>query len=298
MWRLDFEPTAGNTPDNWQITQLAALGCTWGSCGMQLNGAPSSANPATTQRKFFFPAEVIGATSTTNYDAVFVGSGDREHPLISHDAYNVVNRMYMIKDFYTGKTSTQYYPITETGYYFGTGMRLADCTGTTADPNTCTAASTGAAGAQRYDQLSVAQQRSGYYITLNTGEKVVNAPLTTAGYVYFGTNQPAIPDPLSCSTNLGIARGYQLRPFSAEYASSTFDGGGLPPSPVSGIVDITNADGTVTQAPFCVGCATPLSGSGLSGGVPGCEKSALEGCKPKIDVSNNRKRNYWYLNNK
>lgn len=305
VWRMDFEPATGNTPDKWQVTQLAALGCNWGPCNTQLGWQdyPSAANPAATQRKFFFPPEVVGATYLNNYDAVFVGTGDREHPLQSQAASLVTNRMYMIKDFNTGKDSvSQRYPITESGYW-GINTSLANCTGTVDDPTTladetahfCTAATTGAATDMSYDKLTLTQQRSGYYFSLRSAEKVVNAPLVTAGYVYFGTNQPTVPDPLSCTTNLGVARGYQLSPFSAAHASVIYDGGGLPPSPVSGIVEIHNGDGTISQAPFCVGCATALTDSTAAGG---CSNSALEGCKPAINVDSKRTRNYWFLNNK
>jgi type IV pilus assembly protein PilY1 len=307
VWRVDLEPAAGNTPDKWQITQLAALGCNWGPCDTTLMPSgtapnapfPSAQNPASTQRKFFFPAEVIGATSLNNYDAVFVGSGDREHPLQSQQAYNVVNRMYMIKDFNTGNDSvSQIYPITEGGANTTSGAStvpasLADCTGGTCITAPSAWPNAGTATTSTYDKLTAIQQGSGYYFTLGTGEKVVNAPLETAGFIYFGTNQPAPASTTStCTTNLGIARGYQLSPFSAQYASVVFAGGGLPPSPVSGIVNISTASGTVS-APFCVGCP-----SALTGGTSNCNTSALAACKPTINVPAIRHRNYWYMDNR
>lgn len=309
VWRVDLEPSAGSTPDKWQLTQLAALGCGWGPCDTELvtsaistsvTAYPQYQDPADTQRKFFYPAEVIGSTSLAPYDAVFVGSGDREHPLQSQQSYNVVNRMYMIKDFNTGNDSlSQVYPVTEQGYWPSDGATsapasLADCTGGTciSAPAGSPSSPTGTATGKTYDQLTLTQQGSGYYFTLGTGEKVVNAPLTTAGFVYFGTNQPVPASTAStCTTNLGISRGYQLEPFGAHYASVTFAGGGLPPSPVSGIVNITNANGTTTAAPFCVGCPSPLTGG------TNCAGSALAACKPTINVPAIRHRNYWYLDN-
>lgn len=323
VWRMDFEPSAGNTPDKWRITQLAALGCPWGPCDTQLLSYPTYALPTTVQRKFFFPAEFIPATSVAQYDAVFVGSGDREHPLYvdpastaanplplsvsppyAVSAQAVVNRIYMIKDFNTGKDSiTQTNPVTEKNLPLWTttstngtsiSMSLDDCTGTAANPNTCSTATTGAASPVDYSSLTEQQQHNGYFISLNPGEKVVNAPLVTAGFVYLGTNQPVVPAPNSCNTNLGVARGYQLNPYSSAHGSIIFDGGGLPPSPVSGIVDIQTAGGVV-QAPFCIGCPNAIK---PGNGGTGCNNSALEACKPNISVSSTRRRDYWYINNR
>ena len=59
------------------MTRLAALGGT---------GAAA--------RKFLYPPDVVFASGTQTYDAVLIGSGDREHP---HDT-SVANRFYMLKD--------------------------------------------------------------------------------------------------------------------------------------------------------------------------------------------------------
>jgi Tfp pilus tip-associated adhesin PilY1 len=326
IWRMDFEPVGGDTPDKWQISNLAALGCPWGPCDTQLSprSFPTYSDPAQVQRKFFFPVEFIPATSLVSYDSVFVASGDREHPLYvdpastaanplplassppySLSSQGVVNRIYMIKDFNTGKdamdasaTIPWWSPITEFGANgpnanpFNT-YSLDDCTGTAAAPNTCSAATTGAATDVSYDKLTQAQQNFGYYITLLPGEKGVNAPLVTAGFVYLGTNQPTAPTPNSCSTNLGTARGYQLNPYTGQHASVIYAGGGLPPSPVSGIVDIATANGVV-QAPFCIGCPPAINPTGSSS----CVDSALAACKPNIQVNSARHRNYWYINNR
>jgi type IV pilus assembly protein PilY1 len=99
----------------------------------------------------------------------------------------------------------------------------------------------------------------GWYITLSGGEKVVSSAITVSGTTYFNTNQPAPPDPSSCSSNLGIARNYAVN-FDDATASTelngssgltkadrhtTVAGGGYPPSPVPVIVEI---DGKKYQA--------------------------------------------------
>ncbi len=271
VWRVDLEPAAGSAPGNWQVKKLAALGCDSGTCAA-----------GTTPRKFFYPPEVI---TTPTYDVVFAGSGDREHPLYADPtqfpqaAYNVTNRLYMLKDLNTGKDAT-------------TIPCVAPCI--------ITEAALFNATSTVYDNTL-----SGYYITLcntkdspskpttcPTGEKVVNAPTVTAGYVYFATNQPTVPSANSCPT-LGTARGYSVSPFSGVDTYVEYEGGGLPPTAVSGVVNIVSDDGKITTpVAFCIGCGgnTECVGSGCT--------SAVGGARPAIDVSTSRKRTYWYIENK
>jgi type IV pilus assembly protein PilY1 len=251
IWRVDLEPSAGNTPNKWQVNKLAALGCSSGECG-------SGATP----RKFFFQPSIVpvgAAADSTSYDAVLVGSGDREHPLYSNAAYNVTNRLYMVKDPKPGKDGSGLTAITESG--------LVDATNIT------------------YNGTA-----SGFYVTLGTGEKSVNAPLTVAGMTNFGTNQPSPPSGTSCTTTLGTARIYGLNLFTAAKITSTLDGGGLPPSPVSGIVTV---DGRKTG--FCIGCLTPVDSSQTSSSSSPINcRSALENCYKDVSGPKKSSRTYWY----
>ena len=134
---------------------------------------------------------------------------------------------------------------------------------------------------------------SGFYVTLGTGEKVVNAPTTVAGYTYFGTNQPTAPSANSCTANLGIARGYSIKPLTGAYTSTEFDGGGLPPSSVSGLVNITvivNGVSTTRQVPFIIG-----AGGGADCVGPDCTSSSGARHAP-INVKTSRRRAYWCKN--
>lgn len=268
VWRVDLQPAAGQTPDKWQVTKLAALGCTTGTCSI-----------GTTPRKFFFPPNVvsIGATGATgSYDEVLLGSGDREHPLISAatgSAYNVVNRFYMLKDTKTGKDAN-------------------------ASP-----ASTVITEATLFDASTVtyAGTDKGFFVTLLfadedgnllQGEKSVNAPTTVRGTTFFGTNAPKLPSATSCVSNLGVARGYALNPFTGALSFTVYDGGGLPPSPTTGIVTIQTANGPVKKT-FCVGCGGGGDGGGGGGGGGDC-KSALGVCDQTKPVPKNARRTYWY----
>jgi type IV pilus assembly protein PilY1 len=260
VWRVDLEPLAGTAPANWQVTQLAALGCGTGACAT-----------GTTPRKFFYPPSVIPVGSTGSvgaYDAVLLGSGDREHPLKSNTpTYAVVNRLYLLKDTDTGKSTSRTTPITESGNLFN-------------------------ATSVAYDG-----SLSGYYVTLTgAGEKVVNAPLTVKGTTFFGTNAPTEKSATSCS-NLGLARGYALDPFTAKYGSTNYEGGGLPPSAVSGIVAVKNADGKTVLKDFCMGCGGAdnlQAGGGTTSGTTADQKSAFGAKDPGKPVPKKVRRTYWY----
>ncbi|TAN82290.1 MAG: hypothetical protein EPN14_04165 [Gallionella sp.] len=257
VWRVDLQPTAAHkTPDYWQVNKLAALGCSGGVC--------SGGN---TPGKFFYPADVV---PTNSYDAVLVGQGDREHPLYDDASYDISNRFYMLKDINTDDDGSGATAIVRDKLFDATtdtyGVALPS-TGDSTTPNL------------------------GYYIDLGEGEKVVNAPLTVAGYTYFGTNQPVAPSANSCSVNLGIARGYKIKPIAGTYTSTTFSGGGLPPSAVAGLVSVNvtvNGVATTKLVPFIIG----------GGGDPNCVGadcgSALGGGKPTINVPTSRTRTYWY----
>lgn len=256
VWRADVSAAART---DWSVTRLAALGCSAGAC---TSGTP---------RKFFFPPAVVmvgGTGATGSYDAVMLASGDREHPLYdtaTNSAYNVSNQLYFIKD---------------TGTAVGTAV--------THD----VVASTGL-----FDATNTAYNgtRNGYYITFSTGEKSVNAAITVFGTTYLGTNKPIAPSTTSCASNLGEAKGYALNPFTGTYTTTTFDGGGLPPSPVAGMVGLDLPDGSTIMKKFCIGCAgadgTP---GGTGGGSPSTCNSALENCMPNKTIPASLRRTYWY----
>jgi len=264
VWRVDLEPgtfpVSGQNVNMWQVSKLAALGCAPGTCAS-----------GTTPRKFFFPPNVlsIGATGVSgSFDVVLLGSGDREHPLkntATGSSYNAVNRFYALKDTATGKDASGIAAITEASLFNASSVA--------------------------YDGTV-----NGFYTTFTTGEKVVNAPTTLRGTTFFGTNRPTPPSVNSCSSNLGEAKGYALNPFSGTFTSAVYDGGGLPPSPTSGIVTILLDNGESVKKEFCVGCGGGGGGGGLEvGGVtpPPCN-SALEACTPTSSVPKNPRRTYWY----
>jgi type IV pilus assembly protein PilY1 len=293
IWRVDLEPTVGgNLPANWKVTKFASVGGT-----------------GTTKRKIFFPPDVV---PTRDFDAVLFSTGDREHPTRTQQSVNILNRFYMLKDTATGND--------------GNTTPVVDSTSSTAcvgalpkTPASCveavptdlfnasavlpTSASTVPATAgPAYDDSG-----NGFYINLlnalprrqtdgsflygpeiQAGEKAVNAPTTIGGNTFFGTNAPIPPDPGVCQPNLGTARGYAINFISGAFDFAVFDGGGLPPSPVAGVVDIGG-----TLVPFVIGGVKPAQdGQTDLGKQPG--GSALGGGEVEITVKALRTRTYWY----
>lgn len=201
--------------------------------------------------KFMYPPDVI---ATKNFDMVLIGTGDREKPLVK----TTTDYFFGLKDTAVGKDGTAL-----------TALQLADLTvnGTVTDPT------------------------KGFYLTLLPGEKVVNAPLTVSGIVYFATNQPdnTALNPNSCAVNLGTARAYGLDFLgggagidrngdgtkNASDMARVVPGGGLPPSAVGGTLQLD--DGSTVG--FCIGC-------GGGKGPPDAERPP--GNIPKI-----RKKIYW-----
>jgi type IV pilus assembly protein PilY1 len=264
VWRVDV---AAASTANWKVTRIAALGCDTGACAA-----------GTAPRKFFFPPAVLsvkGAGTVGSYDAVSVVSGDREHPLkndATGSSYNVSDKFFMIKDETTTVNPSTY--LTTEVPMSPAASGLANATSTTWDGS-----------------------GHGFYITFATGEKGVNAPLALNGNIFFSTNQPKTPE-ATCEANLGTARAYAVSPFTSDKASNVLSGGGLPPSPVAGLVEVTSGTGpsaVTSEEKFCIGCglATP-PGSNGQGPTTCSGNAALQNCTPLTNVSGNLKRTYWY----
>lgn len=224
-------------------------------------------------RKFLYGPDVA---ILPDYNAVMLGSGDREHPLIDSYACNnfsttagnyVANEFFMIKD-----TRASTYPLAPT-----TPADLTDVTTNT----TATVASIADAGWH-------------FRLTGGACEQVVNKAISAAGLVFFGTNQPIDgSSSASCVSNLGTARGYAVdiqtaAPNCADCNRSVaYIGGGLPPSPVVGVVAVEG-----TKLPFIIGGTLPPAGGGACTG-DGC--SSLGGGKLTINPSSPRFRIYWKM---
>jgi type IV pilus assembly protein PilY1 len=259
IWRIDFDQRGIS---QWQMYKLATVG--------------DAANP----RKFLYAPDVV---VTRDYAAVLIGSGDREKPLKAAGT----DRFYMFKDKETGATVAGHasgWPINgeET-----TGDRMADATNTPPD---------------RLREALAATGNNGWFHTLTAGEKVVNGALTAAGITYFGTNRPAPPSAGTCKANLGVAKAYGLSfntgtagrdlnadgVLDARDAAVTLAGGGLPPTPVAGWVNVVDAATNATAVvPFVIGTG---GNAGAAIGLPSQSAPA----KINLNLSKARKKTYWY----
>lgn len=259
MWRA----SVGNASSSqWTVTKIANLGCT--------EGASTCEN----RRKVFFPPAVLSvgqAGAAGSYDLVSFVSGDREHPLrTSVNAHNTEDMFFMVIDRSTDASiTTTVSPITEN--------QLTSATLT----NDVNSVST------NYTYSGTAK---GFKINFpGTGEKGVNAPNAVNGLIFFSTNRPLDPDPHSCSAKLGEARAYAVNPFTGASASSVLAGGGLPPSSVSGVVNVSETDDqgntTESQEKFCIGCAMNCTGN---------DCSPLQNSPPEVTINKKLHRTYWY----
>jgi type IV pilus assembly protein PilY1 len=204
-------------------------------------------------RRFFYAPDVVG---TNLFTAVLLGSGNRERPLQTVTA----DHFFTLFDYRLQKGPSGAPPI-------------------------------GSLALVRHDDtLSPYATIAGCYLPMDPrGEKVVTAAATTGGYTYFSTNRPTPPAPNSCANNLGIAKGYKIPLFCGTGESIEFEGGGLPPSPVIGEVDIAippldpNAgeEEEIRRLPFVIG------GFNL-------ELSGLAVSRVPINVDPTRRRTYWF----
>jgi Tfp pilus tip-associated adhesin PilY1 len=237
-------------------------------------------------RKFLNGPSVV---PSPGYNAVLIGSGDREHPLKTSYACNnmatspagtfVSNQFYMLMDRPTA------YPDPK--------IRASDLVDVTSGTTTSTTTS---------GITTITNVTGGVTRTSEVGwkfnflkadgqpepcEQTVNEGITIAGVTYFGTNTPGSGDTSTCVANLGTAKGYAIdfKTGNAIGDSGRFAyyiGGGMPPSPVAGVVDVGGV-----KYPFCIGCAD----------MGGANISALQGSEVAINPTGSRYRSYWYIEN-
>lgn len=202
-------------------------------------------------RKFFFGPDVV---LTKGFAAVITGSGDREKPLNTTVAGT--DRFFTVLDRNLDRGT----PVSPPGAILSTGL----------------------------GQVGTGEDKlNGCYIPMAASEKIVNAPVTVEGSTYFGTNKPIAPSPNTCSSNLGQAKVYAAPAFCKAASSSTLTGGGLPPSPVTGIVNVsyTLPDGTTAtkDVKYIIG-------------APNDKNSAVEVKKVETTGTGTttRRRLYWF----
>jgi len=277
VWRIDFGSPDGTTlpncstspppatpqpPDCTRVTKLASL---------------ADQSTAAGRRKFLFPPDVVDQGT---FDAVLIGSGDREHPFDT----TVTNRFYMLKD--TGPDSG---PVTGASEPAITEQAI---TGPPAFPglsdltSNCIqdAAACAVAGEDQAIVTAKLGTDRGWFITLFSGEKVVGNAVSISGTTFFNTNQPSsTAGGGTCGSNLGIARQYQLATADATATSDLNAVGGL-----------TGADRSLIHAgggylPSPVHVVVMLDGKPVEAVISGVQVSTPAGATLSA-----RLRKFWY----
>jgi len=247
VYRIDM---GSNAPSAWSITRIASLGC-------------DTTSPCTSNRKFMFAPDVTLESGTYS---LLLGSGDREKPRNYTNPVN--NYFFMLKD----RPSDATWLSSESGRCGSAVMCLASLTPILSSANPSQA------------DLDAGK---GWYLGLGSTEQVVTAAITIFGTVTFSTNQPVVPQPGVCSSNLGTARVYNISYRNAAPEDGATDRSvalpssiGLPPSPVGGMVTLDDGQ----TVPFCIGCSPD---------------SPLEGEEPRVPPSSApsqpKGRVYWYI---
>lgn len=249
-------------PASWTMIKIASLGCDTAICP-----GGTIAN-----RKFLFSPEVV---VTPSYNIILVGSGDREHPLLSNTVTTSINNaFFMIKD---NPTDAGWWTA-ETGNC--QALALACKTSLLEiDPDSTVMPTEADLNAKK-----------GWYLpfggTNHEKEQVVTSAVAVLGVVTFSTHRPTPPNPNNCGSNLGEARVYNLGFLDGSPAGTNrfavITGGGLPPSPVAGMVTVNVPSKGLITVPFVIG-ANP--------------DSPLEGKSPVpiATPANFKTRAYWLL---
>ena len=241
LWRLDMP--SGTDFTTWRLYKFATTGT----------------------GKFFYAPDVVHGAG---YDIVLAGTGDREKPLVNSS----VDKFYAINDDDESSTSS---PTTKATIDVSQLVSLTTTAG-------ITAAQSGDSGCGSFCVCKPSNGCKGWVRTLSNGEKIVNSPLTVAGTTYFSTNKPQASSS-ACVNNLGEARAYGFEFFSGKPTQTNPDGtmgqpltgGGLPPSPVGGVVEIEPGKNVA----FIIGA--------------GNKGSSVEGGRITIPVSSTRRKVYW-----
>ena len=198
-----------------------------------------------------FAPDVVEPVSGTYY--LLVGTGDREKPLSVFDtAAGISNYFFLVKD----KPG-------DAGWLAG---ESSNCGG---DAVICLASLLEIPSTGNPSDTDLAAKK-GWYLPLTSTEQVVTSAITVFDTVTFSTHQPATSDDEDdedadiCGSNLGETRVYNIAFKNAAPGggntnrSEEVSGGGLPPSPVAGMVTLDNGQ----TLPFVIGASpdSPLEG--------------------------------------
>jgi type IV pilus assembly protein PilY1 len=218
VWRADLGPhalgsTAGTAPavsqaettDDWKLTRVACLGRHGGA------GCSDLASRLSDRRFFHEPDVVQGRDESGRYDAIVIGSGDRENPLDQGVMITVTNAdgttrrvlqrsdvdnfLFMIKDRNVGLGQGCDDNLASQPGFSGVTCTVKNYRAV--DPASATAPDVGLLDvtSQCLPNTACGSLLNGWRLSLNTpdGEKSLSAPVTIANTVFFTTYLPPPP---------------------------------------------------------------------------------------------------------
>lgn len=179
------------------------------------------------KRRFYYPPDVtLIADPGRSYLALVFGSGYRAHPLDE----TVNDHIYMVRDSYPFRKPDQYSTITLADLYDATDNKIGE-----------------GDSATRTDHREQLHEKSGWYIRLETGEKVLSRPLLIEGVAMLSSYLPKSTeqaDPcLASGSGLGFAYYMNISDATPHFDNNNdqsmtkgdrrqpLKGGGIPPSP-------------------------------------------------------------------
>lgn len=270
LWRVDMgpdndgltNPTQAQITDDWTLTRLACLG--------RHSGADcSTISTRLEDRRFFHEPDVVQAFDETGrFDAVVIGSGDREDPL--DQGGDVDNWFYMIKD-----------RVTAIGGATNRTLRHSDLTDVT---NACLGGS----------PCTISGE--GWRLALDNpnGEKALSAPITIANSIFFTTYLPPGASTNTCGPGEGSGFLYALKLDTGAPArnyNASDDGGSVNPDG-SGTTDSDRQKDLETPGiPAQVVYIGAPPGGGASGGT--CTVNILAGARIFEAPGCPRFRTFW-----
>jgi Tfp pilus tip-associated adhesin PilY1 len=265
VWRFDVADSSGASGEapKYVITKLASIAV----------GPQSGVHAARDYRKFLYSPDVVYGADASGaiYDAVLLGSGDREHPfdMVVH------NRFYMFKDRNVGSLTEVEVPLgSQPTPPAGVIVDTSSSTDLFDVTNNCLQVAANCDSGQTQDAARIdLGNADGWKLDYSlTGEKTVASATTAAGTVIFNTHEPK-DDGLNngpqgvCTSALGTARQYGLnyqdatamdlfegmpsQYVSGDGRSAVFAGGGYLPTPVPVVVQIDGYYQTVCSGVQC-----------------------------------------------
>lgn len=308
FFRFDTDQTVTNVASSsyWKRYHLAGVG------DVDANGGPNA------RKFLFKPELLPFTHNGVVKTMVLAGSGNREKPLNNFKSDGTPNTLPVCLAPNTPLYSDSYYATSTSNKINDRFFGLLDEVSTGAVEATVNADPIRLGDLQQINSntvsnntltpFSLASSDRGWQILLRNDpdgngarneEKTVNAAKVIGGVVFFATNTPVSADVSGgiCS-NLGEARSYALDPitgmpafnrdasvdvngvatYTATDFSAVFAGGGLPPTAVSGTVDVGG-----DPVNICIGC----------GGKDAGDTSVFKTLDPTPNLTGIRTRLYW-----